>query len=129
MVEEEKLIVIEKHELVGRAAEFFSEGRRLVQICCTKLGNTFEMNYSFDKNYEFVNLRFTVQTGEEIPSISLIYWCAFIYENEIHDLFGIPIKNIVLDYGGTLYRTSVKAPFSIDNKKEDIPTASKTNGT
>jgi len=44
------------------------------------------MNYSFDRDYRFKNLRFTVKAGEEVQSISCIYWNAFLYENEIHDL-------------------------------------------
>jgi hypothetical protein len=52
---------------------------------------------------------------EEIQSISVIYPNAFLYENEIHDLFGLTIKNMTIDYHGTLYRTAIKVPFSIEN--------------
>jgi ech hydrogenase subunit D len=51
----------------------------------------------------------------------VIYPNAFLYENEIHDLFGVSIKDIALDYHGTLYRTSIKTPFSIGNVKFPEP--------
>jgi ech hydrogenase subunit D len=51
----------------------------------------------------------------------MIYQNAFLYENEIHDLFGVAVTNISIDYHGTLYRTSIKAPFSIDNVKLPEP--------
>ncbi len=116
MVEEQEMVSIDKKELVGAAAELMASGYRLVQICCTTLADSYEMNYSFDRDYRFKNLRFTVKAGEEVPSISRIHWNAFLYENEIHDLFGIPITNIVIDYQGALYRTLIPSPFRLQEK-------------
>ncbi len=116
MVEEQEMVSVDKKELVGAAAGLLASGYRLVQICCTTLSDAYEMNYSFDRDYQFKNLRFTVKGGEEVQSISQIYWNAFLYENEIHDLFGIPITNIVIDYRGTLYRTRVPSPFGLPEK-------------
>ena len=109
------------NDLVGRVAQFFAEGYRLVQVGCTTLPSAYELNYSFDKDYHFKNLRITVATGEEVPSISVIYPNAFLYENEIHDLFGVVIRNINIDYRGTLYRTTIKVPFSVENIKFSEP--------
>jgi ech hydrogenase subunit D len=36
----------------------------------------------------------------------------------MHDLFGVEIKNIAIDYSGTFYRTSVKTPFNPKAVKE-----------
>jgi ech hydrogenase subunit D len=58
-----------------------------------------------------------VAPGDEVPSVSMIYPNAFLYENEIHDLFGVPIKNITIDYGGRLYQTAIKTPLSVENVK------------
>ena len=115
------MILLEKHDLVGVVARLFAEGYRLVQIGCSTLESAYELNFSFDKEYRFKNLRITVAPGEEVPSISAVYPNAFLYENEIHDLFGIIIKNISIDYGGTLYRTAIKAPFSTENVKLPEP--------
>jgi ech hydrogenase subunit D len=106
---------------MGLVAELFAEGYRLVQIGCSTLPDAYELSYSFDREYRFKNLRFTVAEGEEVPSISVIYPGAFLYENEIHDLFGVVITHIAVDYRGTLYRTALSAPFSVSHVKLPEP--------
>ncbi len=113
MIEEQEMVNIEKRDLVEMVASLRSSGYRLVQICPTTLADRYEMNYSFDRDRRFKNLRFTVMPGETVPSIGLIYGNAFLYENEIHDLFGITIENMSIDFHGTLYRTRIQVPFSI----------------
>jgi len=112
---------IGKNDLVGMVAQFFAEGYRLVQIGCTTLQSAYELNYSFDRDYRFKNLRMTVAPDEEVPSISVIYPNAFLYENEIHDLFGLLVKDIAIDYRGALYRTAIKTPFSVEHVKVPEP--------
>lgn len=117
MSEPQEIVPTTREELVGAVARFLAEGHRLVQIGCTTLPSGYELNYSFDKANRFTNLRLSVAPGEEVPSVSVVYPNAFLYENEIHDLFGVEIRNIVLDYGGTLYQTTLKVPFSVGNVK------------
>ena len=121
MGEPQEIVPVEKCDLVGIVAELFAEGYRLVQIGCTTLPGAYELTYSFDREYRFRNLRITVTPDEEVPSISVIYPNAFLYENEIHDLFGVAITHIAVDYRGTLYRTALSTPFSIDNVKLPEP--------
>jgi len=121
MSEPQEIIPIGKNELVGMVAELFAEGYRLVQICCTTLQSSYELNYSFDKGYRFKNLRITVSPDGEIPSITAVYHNAFLYENEIHDLFGLSVKHIAVDYHGTLFRIAISKPFSIENVKLPEP--------
>jgi ech hydrogenase subunit D len=121
MSEPQEIIPIGKNDLVGIVARLFAEGYRLVQIGCSTLESAYELNYSFDKDYRFRNFRITVSPEEEIPSISAIYSNAFLYENEIHDLFGVVVRNINIDYHGTLYHTAIKTPFSTDNVKLPEP--------
>lgn len=103
---------IDAGNLIGCVERFRNEGYRLVQIGCTKVGDLYEINYSFDKDYHFENIRITVAGETEIPSISGMYWGAFIYENEMHDLFGIQVRGMNIDFKGTLIRTAIKSPFS-----------------
>jgi ech hydrogenase subunit D len=126
MSEPQEIINIGKNELVGIVVRLCAEGYRLVQVGCSTLEAAYELNYSFDKDNRFKNLRVTVVPDEEVPSISMIYQNAFLYENEIHDLFGVVVTNISIDYHGTLYRTSIKAPFSVDNVKLPEPPKQKT---
>jgi ech hydrogenase subunit D len=121
MSEPQEIVPIEKSDLVGIVAELFAEGYRLVQIGCTTLPDAYEFTYSFDREYRFRNLRFAIAPEEDVPSISVIYPNAFLYENEIHDLFGLAIKNISVDYKGMLYQTAIKTPFSIGNVKLPEP--------
>jgi ech hydrogenase subunit D len=112
MIEEQPTTVIEIGRLIGTVEEYRNDGYRLVQIGCTKTGDTFEINYSFEKEGRFQNQRIRITAETEVPSISGIYWGAFIYENEMHDLFGILMKGMNIDYRGNLIRTSVRYPFS-----------------
>jgi ech hydrogenase subunit D len=129
MSETQEITPIGKDELVGAAAELFAEGYRFVQVACATLESAYELTYSFDKGYRLRNLRITVMPDEEVPSISVIYPNAFLYENELHDLFGLVVRNIAVDYHGTLYRTAVKTPFSIGNVKVPVPPQPKAEGT
>jgi ech hydrogenase subunit D len=113
MIEAQEMMGIEKRDLVERVAALRATGYRLVQICATTRAECYEMNYSFDKDLQFKNLRFTVRPGETVPSVSLIYGNAFLYENEIKDLFGIEIEHITIDYRGTFYGTRIPAPFAL----------------
>src|SRR5512135_920120 len=113
MIEEQQMVGIEKRDLMEKVAALRSSGYRLVQICSTTVADRYEMNYSFDKDRQFRNLRFTVRPGEAVPSIGLIYGNAFLYENEIHDLFGITIEHMSADFHGTLYKTRIPAPFAV----------------
>ena len=47
-----------------------------------------------------------------MPSISSIYLCAILYENEIHDLFGVQVAGIAIDFKGKFYKTAIKFPFA-----------------
>ena len=73
------------------------------------------MSYSFSKGYDMVTLRLDVEENEEIASITHIYPCAFLQENEAEQLFGVKIGHIDPDYRDKLYRIDEEAPFK---KKE-----------
>ena len=117
--EEQTIINVALEDLMREVEGLQTGGYRLVQIGCTDIGGAYEVNYSFDKGYQFRNLRLTVGPETEVPSISGIYWGAFVYENEMHDLFGIPVSGINIDFKGTFIRTAKKYPFSVARKGED----------
>jgi ech hydrogenase subunit D len=111
-MDKQELIQVDSNSLLEKVYNFFQNGYRLVQIHCTMVDNGFELNYSFDKDAAFTNLRITIAKDQEISSISNIYWSAFLYENEVADLYGVKIKNIVIDFKGTFYQKTKKAPFA-----------------
>lgn len=110
-MQNDKLVKIGPGSLVSEVLNLKYDHYRLVQICATKIENEYELTYSFGKDYELVNLRMHIAPGTEVTSISNIYQPAFLYENEIHDLFGINIKLMTLDYHGNLYRIKEKTPY------------------
>ena len=111
---EDKIIGIEPADLMGKAQKLKDEGYRLVQICATKVDG-FELSYSFDKDMDMTTLRMTIAEDVEIMSISNIFFPAFLYENEMKDLFGVKISNIVLDFNGNLYKVAQKTPMNPKN--------------
>jgi ech hydrogenase subunit D len=98
-------------EVLGLVFELHRGNYRLVQISCTKIQNGYEIIYSFDKNYNMLNLKVTIAEIDEILSITSVYPYAFLYENEMKDLFGVHIDNINVDFEGNLYKLPVKTPF------------------
>ena len=95
----------------------FDEGYRLVQIGCTTISTEqFEMNYSFNRVDQFINYQTKISKEVSIPSISNIYPNAFLYENEIHDLFGIQFPGLAIDFNGHFYKTAIPNPFRGDQK-------------
>lgn len=127
MIEEQPIIAITPEVLVEKVRELHSQGQRLVQIGATALKDGIEVNYSFDKEGKFQTLRIQLPAaGATLPSISGVYWCAFIYENELHDLFGIAVEGIAIDFKGKFYKTAVSFPFACKTPAETpAPVAAK----
>jgi Ni,Fe-hydrogenase III component G len=46
-----------------------------------------------------------VARGEEVPSISRVFFSALLIENEMKELFGLNVTDIVIDFGGHLLLT------------------------
>jgi ech hydrogenase subunit D len=113
MREEQPNVSVTPATLVAEVTALRDAGWRLVQIGATSLGQLFEVNYSFDLEQRFRNLRLQISApGGRLPSVSGVYWCAFLYENEIHDLFGITVDGLALDFKGTLYKTAKPFPLA-----------------
>ena len=99
------------------AADMKADGRRLVVITCTAAAEEYDITYSFAKGNDLVHYRLTVPEGAVIPAIDASFGGAFVYENEIHDLYGFTFTNMAIDFKGTFIRTSVPYPF----KKKEMP--------
>ena len=106
------LAVISADTLREQVRALHDKAYRLVQIGATRLTEGVELTYSFDRDGELVNLRVCLPAeAARVESISSIYWCAFLYENEIHDLFNVQVDGMAIDFQGKLYTTAVKFPF------------------
>ncbi len=113
MIEDQPNIPVTPDTLVTKVCEMRYGGHRLVQIGATPLKDVVELNYSFDRDGHFTNLRLQVPAATaRVPSVSGVYWCAFIYENELHDLFKIQVDGIAVDFKGEFYKMAVRFPFA-----------------
>jgi len=117
--EEQLIIPTEIPGLILAVSTLSNDGYRLVAISTTKLGELFQVDYSFDRNFSFRTLRLLIPLGTALPSITGIFWAAFPYENEMHDLFGITVTGIAIDFNGTFIKTAIQFPFSVNTDKPE----------
>lgn len=103
---------VSKADLIDRAIQFKHDGWRLIQISATFKGS-YDLLYSFEKDYNMINLRVLLPDGEWVDSLSSIYSYAYLYENEMRDLFGIEVHGMNVDFEGKLYQTAEKTPFHV----------------
>lgn len=67
-----------------------------------------------DGNYAIENLVVEgIDQCQEIPSISSYYPAVFPFENEAHDLFGLAITDMQIDFKGFFYQVSTAEPMSV----------------
>lgn len=67
-----------------------------------------------DGSYAIENLVVEgIDQYQEIPSISSYYPAVFPFENEAHDLFGLAITDMQIDFKGYFYQVSTAEPMSV----------------
>lgn len=67
-----------------------------------------------DGSYAIENLAVEgIDQYQEIPSISSYYPAVFPFENEAHDLFGLAITDMQIDFKGFFYQVSTAEPMSV----------------
>jgi ech hydrogenase subunit D len=90
-------------QLLGQVQHLEYEGYRFVTASSVDNGDgSFTLLYHFDRDDALCHLRLQVAQGQSVPSISRIFFCAVLVENEISELFGVPVTDMVIDYGGRL---------------------------
>ncbi len=113
-------------DLLTRTAEFKVKGWRFVQCCATDTGNdTFELLYTFanDDTGELTSLVIPIAASDEVPSVGDMYPASFMFENEMHDLFGITVAGIVLDYHGGFYHLHIPTPMAKSSERHEAKKA------
>lgn len=111
---EDKFIPVTLEAVVDEVTKIKADGYRLITMTCVDIDEeNVELLYHFDKDLKERHLRMTVAKKAPVPSISPVYFAAFLIENEIEDHFGITFDGLVLDFGGTLYLDEevVRTPF------------------
>lgn len=127
---ENDLIPIDPAELLDHVMKMKKQDFRLSQACAAYVDKKFELSYSFaldDGSYKLKTLRIVIDPETEISSITELYPYAFLYENEMKELFGVKIRMINLDYDNKLYRIRQETPLKVDRpvQKKPVPPAAK----
>ena len=85
-----------------------------VQMLATNTPSGIDLTYSFQKDSELVNYRILgVGENDVVESITPHFLAAFVFENEVHDLFGVNIANIAIDFDGNFYALASKNPMTV----------------
>lgn len=101
-------------EIESLAKQKKADGWRYVQTLAVNTEQGIDLLYSFMKEDVLENVTIKSLDKEDVvPSITESYLAAFVFENEVHDLFGVNISNIAIDFEGNFYRVSQKDPMTI----------------
>jgi NADH:ubiquinone oxidoreductase subunit C len=103
MLENEKTATV--GNLVDEVKKLQDEGFRFLTATCLDMGEGFEVLYHFDRELTPLNLRVAFKKEETLPSISGLFLCSILIENEIKELFGCNISGLAVDFGGKLFTT------------------------
>ncbi|MFZ0134072.1 MAG: NADH-quinone oxidoreductase subunit C [Desulfobacterales bacterium] len=96
-------LIIGMDSLLGETAALKRDGYRFVTMTALRAENArAEILYHFDRDLKLRHLRLTVNGDAPVPSITPVYFGAFLAENEIRDLFGLRFEGLVIDYRGSL---------------------------
>lgn len=115
-------------ELLAHVQALKGAGARFVQMHAERNvdDGTYRLVYTFinvraaqehiaqDGSYAIENLVVEgIDQYQEIPSISSYYPAVFPFENEVHDLFGLAITDMQIDFKGFFYQVSIAEPMSV----------------
>ena len=100
-------------ELHGFAESRRAEGWRYVQTLAVLTEEGVDLVYSFMKDGHLANSVVSIARDAVVPSISDLFLAAFVFENEIHDLFGVTVEGIAIDFEGSFYQLANEAPMTI----------------
>ena len=115
--EKQSIVEISVERLLPEVDALRSAGWRIVQILCVSSAGGNELSYSFGSGLEMRSLRIRLPAEapaaeSKVPSITALYPAAFLYENEIRDLFGVSIERIAGDWDGKVFDVAGDRPFS-----------------
>lgn len=119
---------VELDALLSHVQALKGAGARFVQMHAERNvdDGTYRLVYTFinvraaqeqiaqDGSYAIENLVVEgIDQYQEIPSISSYYPAVFPFENEAHDLFGLAITDMQIDFKGFFYQVSTAEPMSV----------------
>lgn len=103
-------------ELLTRVQTLKHEGIRFVQMCAETTERGIDLLYTFydETTQNALNLCvYGIDESSRVPSIQGLYFAAFSYENEAHDLYGVRFVNMKLVFGGHFFNLATSEPMTI----------------
>lgn len=102
-------------DLLTRVQTLKHEGMRFIQLCAEFPEGGIDLVYTFydETQDNALNLCVSLPENAEVPSIQGLYFAAFSYENEAHDLFGVNFINMKLDFGGHFFNLAETSPMTV----------------
>lgn len=102
-------------DLLTRVQTLKHEGMRFIQLCAEFPEDGIDLVYTFydETRDNALNLCVSLPENAEVPSIQGLYFAAFSYENEAHDLFGVNFINMKLDFGGHFFNLAETSPMTV----------------
>lgn len=102
-------------DLLTRVQTLKHEGMRFIQLCAEFPEGGIDLVYTFydETRDNALNLCVSLSENAEVPSIQGLYFAAFSYENEAHDLFGVNFINMKLDFGGHFFNLAETSPMTV----------------
>lgn len=106
--------IIERSEIHGIARQRKAEGWRYVQTLAVNTPDGIDVLYTFMLDGVVENLTIpAVGKDDAIKSITDVFLEAFVWENEIHDLFGVTFDGVAIDFAGAFYSLAEKEPMTV----------------
>lgn len=107
--------VLRADELVELAEAKKNDGYRFVQMLCVNTEEGIDALYSFMKGDRLEN--YTIKgidaATQSVPSVTGSFLAAFPFENEAHDLFGLNVTDIAIDFKGGFYKVAMDKPMTV----------------
>lgn len=97
-------LAIASGELPRVARRLREEGWRFVTATAVPEPEGWMLLYHFEQDEQLCHVRTHVRGGEPVPAIDDAYPAAFLVENEMRELQGVPVDGMSIDYDGNLYR-------------------------
>jgi hypothetical protein len=111
---EHKFIDFTLDDITRVKEEKLADGWRAVQVLCTNCEDGIEILYSYTKDNVMENyIVHGVTKQDTVPSITDAFIGMFPFENEAHDLFGVNVEGIAIDFGGKFYDLAQPEPMTI----------------
>lgn len=114
----QEFIEIDLNNLIEEVKARKEHDWRYVQTLAVKTDKGTDLIYSFMKHSNLDNVKIVaVKDTDSVKSITDYYIEAFVWENEIHDLFGVSFSDIAIDFNGSFYNLSEENPMSKISKE------------